>query len=372
MTMSLAEQCSALKGGDYVTATGVDTRGHKVTRVGFMLWTHKEVKAQRSGVQTKAWRVFIGEKGADPTIRAHWVTMFEGEGSVELLTKDRKGLSWQDTELRSAVASAVIVYGGKGGKKSTGPSQAVKARVTYTDSGAYSLTDLKTGEQIETLRLQSRIWWAPMPADHYEAASADDSKPATLGRGPAKVEDNEHQDQAEAPAREWEKRTMRDFVSWGGEPRYFRFGGLAKRKAKADGRMVRVRWAESRHGANKLVDVHTNEVVEVVHSMSKVWAIPATAEEIENMPPLVELPDGRPDYSLPPEERVEPSQHIEHQDQEEDEYREPRKPLRSGVLFEGWLGERDESGGFKVWDNARRRIIGWLSADYTMFRPVGG
>ncbi|MDX3206080.1 hypothetical protein [Streptomyces scabiei] len=360
MENDLKAQLAGVKHGDYVSASGVDTRGHKVTRVGFLLWEPKEVKAQRDGVSVKAWRVFVGDRDQDATDRSTWVTMFGDTGTIELLTTDPNGIEWKDTEVRNAVSSAVFVYGGKGGKNSTGPSKAVKVRIGYTESGAYALTDLETNELVDTLRLQSRIWWAAMPADHYE----NQDRPQQLGR---KV--NEHQDQDETPAPEWEKRKMGDFVSWGGAPRYFRYGGLAKRKAHAEGSMVRVRWAESRFGMNKLVCVYTNEVLDEVHTASNIWAVPATDEEIVALPPLVELPDARPDYSLPPEERNEGL--VDEDDQEEEEYIEPRKPIRSGVLFEGWLGERDETGGFKVWDNARRRVIGWLSADYTMFRPVG-
>lgn len=369
MENDLKTKLAGVKHGDYVSASGVDTRGHKVTRVGFLLWEPKEVKAQRDGVSVKAWRVFVGDKSQDATDRSTWVTMFGDTGTIELLTADPAGIEWQDTELRACVSSAVILFGGKAGKSSKGPSKAVKVSVTYTDSGAYELRDLETRELVDTMRLQSRVWWAAMPDAHYKAMDADGFKAAIRGHGPALVEDDdEHQDQDETPDPEWQKRKMGDFVNWGNAPRYFRYGGLAKRKPKVDA-MVRVRWAESRFGMNKLVDVHTNEVVDEVHTASKIWAVPATDEEIVALPPLVELPDARPDYSLPPEERNE--RLAVEEDQEEEEYIEPRKPIRSGVLFEGWLGERDETGGFKVWDNARRRVIGWLSADYTMFRPVG-
>ncbi|MEU3825242.1 hypothetical protein AB0F36_07940 [Streptomyces sp. NPDC029080] len=357
MAADLMTKLAGLKPGDYITATGQDTRGHAVTRVGFLLWEPKEVKAQRNGTSTKAWRVFVGTKGMEPSDRSSWVTMFADSGSVEVVTTDPEGVEWKDTELRNAVSSAVILYGGKGGKNTSGPRQARKVSIGYTESGAYALTDLETNELVDTMRLQSRIWWAAMPADHYE----NQARPKQLGR---KV--NEHQDQDETPAPDWQKRKMMDFVNWGDEPVYFWFAGPAKRKPLTEGRMVRVRWAESRNGENRLVDVHTNEVVDVIHSASKVWAVPATDEEIANMPPLVELENGRPDYSLPPEEREEPSW------VEDDEPApQPRKPIRSGVLFEGWLGEKDDTGGYKVWDNARRRVIGWLSADHTMFRPVG-
>ncbi|WP_406153549.1 hypothetical protein OH797_31790 [Streptomyces anulatus] len=361
MTADLKTKLASLQKRDYIVATGVDTRGHKVTRTGALLWEPKEVNAQRDGRKTKGWRVFVGELGTDPRDRSTWVTMFADLGSVERLASDPASIEWQNTEFRACVSSSVLIYGGKGGKNSSGPKQAVKVRLAYTDSGAYELRDLETRELIETLRLQSRVWWAPLPDERYKGTEAEG--PATLGHGPARVEDDdEHQE--ETPAREWQKRKMGDFVSWGGAPRYFRYGGLAKRKAKADGPMVRVRWAESRHGENSLVDVHTNEVVDVVHSMSKVWAIPATDEEIGAMPPLVELENARPDYSLPPEEREEPNDQV-------DEEPQPRKPVRSGVLFEGWLGDLDAENGYAVWDNARKRLIGWLSSDHSMFRPVG-
>lgn len=342
MAADLKTMLAGLKVGEYVAATGVDTRGHAVTRVGFLLWEPKEVKAQRNGTSTKAWRVFVGEKGQDATERQTWVTMFPDNGAVEVITRDEAGLVWKDTELGDAVSSSVIVYGGKGGQY-THPRMAVKVRIRWTDQGnVYHLLDLETDESVATFKRQSRIWWAPMPDDHYEQYG-------TLPR----------QQRAQVEG-EWQKRKMGDFVNWGDEPRYFRYGGLAKRKPLAEGRMVRVRWAESRHGANKLVDVHTNEIVDVVHSASNIWAVPATAEELASMPPLVELPDARPE----PEQREEP---------EWDDAPAPvrRKPIRSGVLFEGWVGELDPQHGFKVWDNARRRLIGWLSPDHHMFRPVG-
>lgn len=243
--------------GDRVKAVGVDTRGHQVTRIGTMLWDARQVKAQRSGKRVDAWRVFVGEPGDDPTVRATWVTLFEDEGSVE---------------------------------------------------------------------------WLDAPP-------------------------------VEAGSPKWEKRKMGDLVSWEDVPRYFRYGGLAKHKAGADGPMVRVRFAESRFGMNNLVDVHTNEVVDRVHSMSMVWVIRATDEEMATMPPLVKLPDARPDYSLPPEERQA--------DDVQDDEPKPRKAFRPGVLFEGWV-TKDRSGpGFIVMSMDHRRQIGWLTSDHR-FVPVGG
>ncbi|MCZ4119050.1 Lsr2 family DNA-binding protein [Streptomyces sp. H39-S7] len=89
-------------------------------------------------------------------------------GSVQVLTTEPSGLEWKNTELRDTVSSAVIVYGGKGGKNSPGPSQARKVSLGYTRDGEYALCDLETRELVATHRLQSRIWWAAMPANHYE------------------------------------------------------------------------------------------------------------------------------------------------------------------------------------------------------------
>lgn len=82
MTKGLIEHLSGLKPGDHVTTTGVDTRGHQVTRTGVLLWEPKQISAQRNGIRTKAWRVFVGAPGTDPTNRRTWVTLFNDSGTV--------------------------------------------------------------------------------------------------------------------------------------------------------------------------------------------------------------------------------------------------------------------------------------------------
>ncbi|WP_340376615.1 hypothetical protein U5640_16855 [Streptomyces sp. SS7] len=86
------------------------------------------------------------------------------------------------------------------------------------------------------------------------------------------------QDQEE-PVRQWEKRRLSDFVSWGGERRFFYFGGLAKQPVNENGPLVGLKWSESESGTNHLKDPETGRVVAQVHSMSNVWAIPAEAPE---------------------------------------------------------------------------------------------
>jgi hypothetical protein len=100
---------------------------------------------------------------SEPGGKQEWVSDLQRA----TVTIDPEGVVWQDTELRACISSSVFLYGGKGGKNSSGPSQAVKVSVTYTEGGAYELRDLETREVVVTLRLQSRVWWAPMPADHY-------------------------------------------------------------------------------------------------------------------------------------------------------------------------------------------------------------
>lgn len=100
---------------------------------------------------------------------------------------DPTKLEWKDTELRDAVSSLVIVYGGRGGEGSTGPSQAQKVRLGWTDGGVYTLCDLETNELVDTLSPQSWIWWASMPAEHYEDQAQPKARPAYLEPDPVKM-----------------------------------------------------------------------------------------------------------------------------------------------------------------------------------------
>ncbi|MFF5371325.1 hypothetical protein [Streptomyces sp. NPDC013187] len=226
----LKTMLARVKAGDYVTAFGKSTTGGEVTRTGVLLAEPQDMKATHNGEKVPAIRVRVGEEGTDPAKRSTWTTLIPGHGSIrpaerpteqeadqystdleqgrargldygeahdyaESKAKSRKaiagtsepgeakvwvsdlqaatvaidpeGVVWQDTELRACISSSVFLYGGKGGKNSSGPSQAVKVSVTYTEGGAYELRHLETSEVVATLRLQSRVWWAPMPADHY-------------------------------------------------------------------------------------------------------------------------------------------------------------------------------------------------------------
>ncbi|MFE0773929.1 DUF6884 domain-containing protein [Streptomyces sp. NPDC058861] len=270
-----------------------------------------------------------------------------------------------------------IWFGGKASKKKPEPGPWHRAGVTYTGEGKYEIYDLGTSEVLHTCKAGATLFWT----------HPDWEQDANTAEPEAEHQDQDQvEDQVERPAPEWQKLKMTTFVSWGGDPRYFRYGGLAKHKPQADGPMVRVRWAESRHGDNQLVDVYTNEVVALVHSASNIWAVPATDEEIAAMPPLVKLPDSRPDYSLPPEEREEPwartatgldttvhdqgPELVDEEEHQDDEIEEEATAASSrGVLLEGWLGAHDPDMGWSVWNKRRTRIVGWLSDDHKTFTP---
>ncbi|WP_460082557.1 hypothetical protein [Streptomyces variabilis] len=70
-------EVETLQVGDWVRATGNDTRGHTVTREGVLLVEPKLVTAQDWGRRVKKVRVHIGELGAEPT-RSNSLTLWPG------------------------------------------------------------------------------------------------------------------------------------------------------------------------------------------------------------------------------------------------------------------------------------------------------
>ncbi|MFJ9378911.1 hypothetical protein [Streptomyces sp. NPDC101455] len=167
---------------DHVTATGTDTRGHNVTRTGYLLAPPLLVNARRNGFPTNGWRLFVGAAGTNPGERTTWVTLFPDAGSVECTPEPEAG-KWSMTELRHvpgvrATSHATrILYGGKGGARSTGPSQAVPVTVTYGDDGLYALWEPTTDKTHAVVRLSTKIWWAHLPEEiKHDAPSAPASE----------------------------------------------------------------------------------------------------------------------------------------------------------------------------------------------------
>ncbi|WP_431984163.1 hypothetical protein [Streptomyces qinglanensis] len=142
----------------------MDTRGHAVTRTGYLLAEPKEVSPSRSGMRTKAWRLFIGPDGMDPA-----ECSCSDDGTVEHSAKP-DCTQWFHTELRQVPGirarnhNARITFGGKGGVRSTEPTQKpVVVTVFYTDDGIYDLWERETGTVHLSCRRTTNIWWAPAP-----------------------------------------------------------------------------------------------------------------------------------------------------------------------------------------------------------------
>ncbi|MFI8932458.1 hypothetical protein ACIG3E_32940 [Streptomyces sp. NPDC053474] len=152
--------------GAHITVTGVDTRGYTVTRAGYLLAPPKKVDAQRDKGTDQGIRLCVGPTGTDPARRFTWMTVFSDLGAVTHspvpdLTK------WSMTHLRlvpgvSARHHTRIVFGGRGGARSTEPTQATAVTVFYTDDGIYDLLDTDTDTVQLSCRLSTPIWWAPI------------------------------------------------------------------------------------------------------------------------------------------------------------------------------------------------------------------
>ncbi|MFD7015880.1 hypothetical protein [Streptomyces sp. NPDC059928] len=168
MKKALAE----LKAGDYVRAEGVDTRGHAVVRTGHLLALPKEVTAQRNGTRTRGWRLFVGAAGTSIDQRSTWVTLFPGAGTVERAKAPEVG-EWQQTPFgkipgvrSSPDVNVLVLFGGKGGKRSKEPTQSTLARLVHNpEKHHYEVRDAATGETLLCPSWQTTIWWAVAPVE---------------------------------------------------------------------------------------------------------------------------------------------------------------------------------------------------------------
>ncbi|MFD3422461.1 hypothetical protein [Streptomyces decoyicus] len=164
----LHEHLSEFATGDHVTVVGVDTRGHNVTRSGYLLAAAKKVKAQRNGVRTDGWRLYVGPTGTDSAERSTWVTLFRDAGSIERSTEPDTA-RWSMTELRqipgirATSRTTHILYGGKGGAHFPEPSQATAVTVIYTSDGLYELRSPDDDTVHLACRLPTQIWWTELP-----------------------------------------------------------------------------------------------------------------------------------------------------------------------------------------------------------------
>ncbi|MCZ1015627.1 hypothetical protein [Streptomyces noursei] len=215
MNAELKDTLGQFTEGDYVTAKGVDTRGHDVTRVGTLLAPPKPVTAQRSGRRAKGWRLFVGPVGTSTDQRSTWVTLFPDSGSIERTRPPQVG-DWQQAPfgkipgMRTAPDVNVrVLFGGKGGKRSTEPTQSTLARIVHNaDKHRYEVRDAQTGEVLLCPSWQTAIWWSVAPEEGEDLApEAETNENGTLtakgfaqairGRGP---ELDEGQEDDELPA----------------------------------------------------------------------------------------------------------------------------------------------------------------------------
>ncbi|MBT2383858.1 hypothetical protein [Streptomyces sp. ISL-11] len=312
---------STLAVGDYVTASGVDTRGHKVTRTGTLLAPAKQVKAQRNGRRTNGVRLCIGLAGTDPSERSTWTTLFPGTGTVERTRKPTSD-DWVNDALGNIPGTRRIkgkvrgLFGGKGGKRSVKPSTRILAGIRAVGDGRYELYDAATGEVLLTATRQTPIWWAPPPEE--EAQVPDEG----------------------AQWHESELGHIRCPSDVDGRRFRFLFGGEAGGDHHGPVQEVPVVWRSNRAGPG-LVHAETGDWVFKGTLKSRVW--------------WALLPD---DDALTTKPTVTKTQ------QPDPEVTSPRtKPLR-GLLYEGWLSQEETAGyGRAVLHLTSGQVIGWLTPE---------
>ncbi|MFE9442480.1 hypothetical protein ACFYO2_26540 [Streptomyces sp. NPDC006602] len=180
----LKTMLARVKAGDYVTAFGKDTRGHEVTRTGTLLADPQDMKATHNGAKVKAVRVCVGEKGTDPATRSTWTTLIPDHGFIRSAEPPKAG-EWIHGEIRNIPAvrsardsvNAPLIFGGKGGKRSTEPTdRGTLVVLSYAGSGRYEFKAQESGEVIFTGSLQSQVWWSYAPEDN-EHQDQEDQEP---------------------------------------------------------------------------------------------------------------------------------------------------------------------------------------------------
>ncbi|MEV7952895.1 hypothetical protein [Streptomyces sp. NPDC088141] len=194
MKAELQKMTDGFSVGDHITATGSDTRGHEVTRTGYLLAEPKLVNARRNGSPAKGLRLCVGAKGTDPSERNTWTTLFPDAGSVRRTPEPEPGM-WSMTKLsdvpgvKASSHNTRILYGGKGGARSTGPTQSTPVDVLYTDEGFYALWDPDTDKTYAVITLATKIWWAHVPQEDNVAnaqsspGESEDAEPTSPAAG---------------------------------------------------------------------------------------------------------------------------------------------------------------------------------------------
>ncbi|MFC9755202.1 hypothetical protein [Streptomyces sp. NPDC056921] len=188
MKAELQKMVDDFSAGDHITATGSDTRGYEVTRTGYLLAEPKFVNARRNGSPARGLRLCVGAKGTDPSERNTWTTLFPDAGSVERTPEPEPG-KWSMTKLsdvpgvKASSHNTRILYGGKGGARSTEPARSRPVNVLRTADCFYALWDPDTDKTYAVITLATKIWWAHVPQEdnvanaHSSPGKSEDAEP---------------------------------------------------------------------------------------------------------------------------------------------------------------------------------------------------
>ncbi|MEW1760549.1 hypothetical protein AB0393_29055 [Streptomyces cyaneofuscatus] len=163
-----------LSAGEHVHAHGVDTRGHQVTRAGYLLAPPERKAGQRDNGTEEGWLVHVGARDAAPE-RSNRIMLYPDDGRIAR-TPEPDMSRWRKTPLTETGASArttnlQIVFGGKALRGAVEPTEETLVDVTYNTEGLYNLSRPDTNGLVHfECRLGTNIWWAPVQAANPDEA----------------------------------------------------------------------------------------------------------------------------------------------------------------------------------------------------------
>ncbi|MFG2210998.1 hypothetical protein [Streptomyces sp. NPDC048638] len=165
-----------LSAGEHVHAHGADTRGHQVTRAGYLLVAPERKTGQHDNRTEEGWLVHVGAREATPE-RSNRIMLYPGKGRIAR-TPEPDMSRWRRTPLTETGASArtrnlQIVFGGKALRGSAEPTEETIVDVTYNTEGLYNLSRPDTNGRVHfECRLATSIWWAPVQAANAHEVDA--------------------------------------------------------------------------------------------------------------------------------------------------------------------------------------------------------
>ncbi|GGU37657.1 hypothetical protein [Streptomyces violascens] len=176
MHVDLESALAALSVGEHVHAHGADTRGHQVTRAGYLLAAPQRKTGRHDNEAKEGWLVHVGAR-EDALINSNRVMLYPGTGHITR-TPEPDMSRWRKTPLTETGASArtrnlQIVFGGKALRGAAEPTEETIVDVTYNTEGLYNLSRPDTNGLVHfQCRLGATIWWAPLPTAPSREARA--------------------------------------------------------------------------------------------------------------------------------------------------------------------------------------------------------